>query len=142
MQSEASDNEYDHHSDDMSEESLEKIFFSEESDYAEEATNFEEFSEFSASTFERPQHKKATKKQLKSVYELPEARTIIYGHFIDYRKDRHCDCLSRYIASGGDDKWLVEKINAVRTYICSHVSDQFGDEDHLRFMKQMIMGKF
>ncbi len=82
------------------------------------------------------------KKQLKTIRELTDPRKIIYGHFTDDTKKQTCDCLSKLILQGGDDKWLVDRIHAVRKYICQHVSNHFGDPEHLKFMKEMIISKF
>ncbi len=72
--------------------------------------------------------------------QLIAPRTIIYGHFSDDKKRIVCDCLSTHILCD-DDVWLQNMIGRMRLYICRNITNDFGDEAHVQFMKEMIMCK-
>ncbi len=114
---------------------------SEDSSSDSDSSDFEFFSSCHETGKYNRSIKGPTKKQLKSLEQLIPARTIIYGHYSDEKKRILCDCLSN-LTIGKDDLWLQNMIGRMRLYICRNVTTDFGDDEHVQYMKEMIMGKF
>ncbi len=86
----------------------------------------------------QPKRRRETKRQ-KKIY-LIAPKQIIYGHKKNAKDCHHCTCLMSQ--SGYDDKWLIDRIEAVRSHIRCNVTDEFCGEPYMAFMRTIFKGKY
>jgi hypothetical protein len=82
--------------------------------------------------------KKKRKRRRRRVYVPDHALSIAFGHKHNDRKKGLCNCLR--ILSEKDANWITSCVNSVRNHIESQVSGEYGSDDHLSFMRELLRG--
>ncbi len=80
-------------------------------------------------------------KRKRKLYVPINSALVIYGHHKNLRdkkaKKEACSCLSHLTK---DSNWLMASVDAVRQHIQTQVSEQFGSESHVSYVKELLNG--
>jgi len=80
-------------------------------------------------------------KRKRKQYVPINSALVIYGHHKNLRDKKAnkdaCSCLSHLTK---DSNWLMASVDAVRQHIRTQVSEQFGSESHISYVKELLNG--